>query len=231
MNWKLKPAIRKLIPFYVNGTLSEKEKKAVEGAINNDEQARGEVDAWIHIQSVISDQPQQDPSPMIWQRVLAAAHTTERGRQSSLPVYQGFLAGAKLTISILVSLWLVIRPGVMLQWSVERDGMINYRIYRASQGSSQFELIKEVTAQIDRSRYNYVDTSLIPGKDYVYRVEAIPPTGAPTFSQVVQGRYLEILPGQLAILLTSIITGYGIVFLIHSWPALIKHKSQTKLAV
>jgi anti-sigma-K factor RskA len=63
MNKKSQKTIKELLPFYVNGSLSLKEKADVEASIGRDEGARAEVNAWEQIHAVVISQPQQDPSP------------------------------------------------------------------------------------------------------------------------------------------------------------------------
>jgi len=201
---------RKLLPWYVNGSLSEHEREEVEAGISRDDRARVEVEAWKQIQTVVTSQPQRMPSPVVRQRLMAIIRVPTASYTKVTQPSWSLLAGALLTLSVLILLWLVVRPGVVLQWSLERDGMSSYRIYRASQGSSQFELVTEIPAQANRLRYNFVDALLMPGRNYIYRVEGIQADGVSTFSQIVNGRSQDVILGQLALILTSMIVGYGI---------------------
>ncbi len=229
MSRKSSKANKQLIPYYLNGTLSEREKKAVEEIIRRDENAYIENKAWKQLKFVLSDLPQRDPSPVVWERVSTVIQ--HEGKYVPFPLRKSFLPGTVLAILISILLWFLIQPGIMLQWSIKQDGMISYRIFRAPLGSTQFELIKEVAAKADQLNYSYLDPAVFPGRNYVYRVEAIPITGIPAYSQVVNGTYREVLPGQAALILSSIISGYGIVFLIQSWKILPRQKTRYKLAI
>jgi hypothetical protein len=208
-------SIRKLIPWYINGSLSPNEVKEVSFVIRQDDQVRNEYEAWKQIHAAVTSQEQRVPSAVVRQQIMSSLlrPNVNRGMLGESSRY--LLAGALLTLTILILLWLAVRPGVVLQWSIERDGMTSYRVYRASPGSNQFELIKEVTAQTEQYQYRFIDTLLIPGKNYIYRVEGIRSNGVATLSQVVNSSALDILPGQLALILTSIIIGYGVVIFIH----------------
>lgn len=212
MIWISKHSIRKLLPFYLNGTLSKKEKGRVEKAMDKDAYARGDLSTWTSIKSSVIEQPRYNPSPLVWDKLLTAVQMSREKKLPLLPLWRSFLVGTIMAIFMMAALWFVIRPGVMLDWSVQHEGMVGYKLYRADLGSTQFKLIKVVTARIGQQRYSYTDILLLPGKDYVYRVEAIPATGNPVYSQEVSGKYLEILPGQAALLITSIIFGYGMAF-------------------
>jgi hypothetical protein len=58
----------------------------------------------------------------------------------------------------LLVLWGIVRPGVLLEWSVEGSGLAAYRIYRAEEGSAEFQLLEEIPAETGAGRYRYIDT-------------------------------------------------------------------------
>jgi hypothetical protein len=221
---KSQQSFRKLLPWYVNRSLSALECEAVEAGISRDDRARAEVDAWKQIQTAVTSQPQRMPSSQVRQRLMAIIREpTASFTRVTRPSWSLF-AGALLTLSVLILLWLAVRPGVVLQWSLERDRMTSYRIYRASHGSSQFELVTEIPAQANRLRYSFVDALLMPGRNYIYRVEGIHADGVSTFSQIVNSHSQDVLPGQLALILTSVIIGYGIVIVMRQWTLLSQRK-------
>ncbi len=216
MTKKTPRIILDLIPFYVNDTLAKKEIKVVQDAIDRDAKAGEVKSSWHKIRLIMIHQEQAEPSSAVLPRILSAIH--EPVVRRSVHIGYRALAGTGLALLVFVILWSVVQPGVLLPWSVKHDGMIIYRIYRAPRDSDNFQLIKEISGQSDRVKYRYVDALLIPGQSYIYRVEGIPKNGTPAYSEEVHGNYLEILPGQLALLITSLITGYGIVFFIQAWP-------------
>ena len=221
---------KELLPFYVNGSLAPKESKDVDVVLTKNDWARADVDSWKGIQTAITNQPQRNPSSFVWQRVVAVIHEPVGNRQQMAQMHLGLLAGLLLAFCILILLWFTVRPGVVLQWSLDQDGINSYRIFRASHGSNQFELITEIASQNNRMTYTYVDAFLIPGKDYIYRVEGVRVNGESVFSQKIPGRYLEILPGQLALIFTSLVAGFGITFLGQYWLSFSSQKAIRKFA-
>jgi len=201
--------LSELFPWYVNGTLSPSEREKVEARLGEQKEACTELRAWQTLQAGMASQPALSPSPIVRQRVLAAIRqplATHRSRFSAIHL----MGGTALSLCILILLWLAVRPGVVLQWSVEKDGVEEFKIYRASQESDSFELVGKVSARSERSAYTFVDTLLVPGRVYTYRVEGLHPDGVTAFSPVVTGRSLDALPAQMALLLTSAVLGYGI---------------------
>jgi hypothetical protein len=207
-------SIRKLIPWYINGSLSPDEAEEVAYVIKQDDRARIEYEAWKHIHAAVASQEQRVPSAVDRQQIMSSLHQPNLYKGILGQSSRNLLAGALLTLSILILLWLVVRPGVVLQWSIEKDGMTSYRIYRASQGSSQYEMLKEIPTQANQWRYNFVDTLLVPGRNYIYRVEGIGADGVSAHSRTVNGRSLDILPSLLVLILASMIVGYGIVIVV-----------------
>lgn len=222
---KAQHSLREKFPWYVNHSLSSQEQDEVKNTINQDAQARSEIEAWQQIRSAMISLPQQVPSPLVRQRVMTLIHSPISGKKQASQWGWSFLAGALLTFSMLILLWLALRPGVVLQWSLERDGMTSYRIYRASLGSSQFELIKEIPARADRQQYSFVDAFVLPGRNYVYRVEGVRSDGVTSLSPIVTGGSRDVIPGQLSVIMTSLIVGYGIVIFLRNWMLIVKLRS------
>jgi hypothetical protein len=207
MFWKPNRSIRKLIPWYINDSLSPSEQGVVKSGISGDDGARTDFEAWKQIHLAVISQDQQVPSVLVHQRIMANLHESPLARGKYTWSGWNLLAGTLLTLSVLILLWLAVQPGVVLQWSLNGDGVTSYRIYRAMQGSSQYEMLKEIPARVNQWEYDFVDTLLVPGKNYKYRVEGIGADGASAYSRSVDGRYLDILPGQLALILARRVVG------------------------
>jgi hypothetical protein len=94
-------------------------------------------------------------------------------------------------------------------WSVSDSPLTAFRVYRVPVGGADFELLSEVPAQPDVQQYTYVDAHLLPGQSYVYVVEGLGVEGQSAFSQAITVNALEALPGQLAILVASLVIAYG----------------------
>lgn len=215
---KTKQRLFENIPWYVNKSLPAKESIEIEKEVNRDTHARDQKTAWEQIQTALINQPIKNPPPIVEQRVFASIH------ESSIKVTQKryggweFLSGILLTVSILIILWLAIQPGVVLQWSSKPDGVIAYRIYRTTKINNQFELIKEIPFRSGNQQYNFVDCLLYPGQKYLYKVEEVHSNGKISSSPIVNGHSEDVFPAQLALLVTSIIAGFGLVIFTKKLP-------------
>lgn len=200
--------VRALLPWHLNGTLSAAEQQEVTAWLRDDAEARAELADWQQVQAAVAEQPPQFPSSQVQQRVMAEVRARSIARR---PVFTWpqLAWGAALAMAVLVMLWITVQPGIVLQWAVADGPPMAFRVYRAPAGSADFGLIGELAADIDAQNYSYVDTRLLPGQRYVYRVEAVGHSGQMTASQAITASALEALPGQLAILLTSLMVGYG----------------------
>jgi hypothetical protein len=117
-----------------------------------------------------------------------------------------------LTLLLAATLiWQALPPGIVLQWSVEGSTPETFRVYRAEVDAgieSRFELLDELPATAQAQKYTFIDFRLLPGQEYLYRVEGLNSAGQPAASQTITGQGVDALPGQLAILLVFIFTGY-----------------------
>jgi hypothetical protein len=119
---------RKLLPWFINDTLSAHEREKVETVIKGDELLRTEGETWMRIRTAVNNQPQREPSPLVWPRVMASIHESLGAKRQTALSNLSILAGALMTLTVLILLWLTVQPGFVLQWSLEKDGMTSYRI-------------------------------------------------------------------------------------------------------
>ena len=188
-----------LLPWYLNHSLSAAEQSTAE------DQARRSPERlhlWQSIRLAAMSQPSHTPAAVIRQRVLAQASGARRTSRAArwLPA----VSGAAVTMLALLLLWSVVRPGIGLQWSVDGPVPIAFRVYRAPAGSDRFEIVREIPAQSGKVDYAFVDTALWPGQVYQYRVEAV---NAETVSATIAANGADVLPAQLAIVLSSLLIG------------------------
>lgn len=204
---------RDLMPWYLSGTLSPAETKAMEAWLQDDPEARVELEAWERVRSLVAGQPEPEPSPAVWRRVQSRLQAEASDRQVSMLPRLAW--GLALAVGVLVLLWAVLRPGITLEWSAQGEPLTGFRIYRAPLGSADFGLVGEVAADPKAQAYTYTDARPWSGQTYVYRVEALGPEGETAASQAITAGALDALPSQLAALLTSLIVGCGAAALIH----------------
>jgi lipopolysaccharide/colanic/teichoic acid biosynthesis glycosyltransferase len=158
------------------------------------------------LRSAISAQPAIAPSPAVRQQLLAQIKTRRPApRLFARPI--AWLVGSAVALVLLVALWFVVQPGIALQWSVAGTGASTYRVYRAPVNGEEFNLISEVPARSDSQAYSFTDITSLPGQTYTYVIEAVTRDGQTTLSPFAVGRGLDVLPAQLALVLTSLVVG------------------------
>jgi hypothetical protein len=209
-----------LLPWYLNDTLTGEEKKAVDILLRQEPNSQRELEAWRNIQKVLSNQPQQTPSPYLWNEIIHRLSEKREPRHAfgHLRSLGGFIAGLAITLAVLILLWLIIRPGIVLNWSISDDGMQSYRIFRAPQGTTDYKLLSQVRAKPGKIEYTYIDSLLLPWQNYSYIVEGVSQEGQDILSQTISTSARQALPGQLSLLITSLIVGFSILLLLQYWP-------------
>jgi hypothetical protein len=212
---RLSKRAKELLPWYVNGRLTTTEQEAVERWLHHSPDGLAELAEWQQVRTAVSGQAQQEPSPEAWRRVTARVRSLDdsHGQPQILPRL-AWVWGGMLAVAIVALLWVVVQPGIVLQWSVNDGPLTAFRVYRAPVGSTDFELVYEIRAQPDSEEYTFIDAALWPGQTYVYRVEGLNPGEQPAVSQAITANALEALPSQLAVILVGLIGGYGAAMLV-----------------
>lgn len=185
-----------LLPWLLNHSLPAADQPSAEDQARRSPE---QLTAWQAVRSAAVSQPLQAPPLAVRQRLLARAQV-----KSKMPRGLPVLSGAVLAVLALLLLWNVVQPGIGLQWSVNGALPAAFRIYRAPAGSDRFEIVREIPAQSGIIDYSYVDTALMPGQSYRYRVEAV---NAETASATIAANGVDLLPTQLTIVLSSLLVG------------------------
>ncbi len=201
-----------LLPWYANHTLSAVEHETVEEWVETKPEVASQLAAIENVRLVVNAQPRLLPSPAVRRQLLARIHT-ERRTAVRLD-RSAWSIGLLVALVLLVALWAVVQPGIALQWSVDGNGASAYRIYRAPAGSKDFNLLGEIPAQTNAQAYSFIDSTSLPGLTYTYVVEAVTQNGQTSLSPLAVGRGWDVLPAQLALILTSILAGLMAMMLI-----------------
>jgi hypothetical protein len=216
----IRKALHSLLPEYANNTLSPVKRQLVAWWLKRDAAARAELHALQHLREAMQAQPIAFPSPEVFRSLQTRIHTLAKNPPAAARSERGFwrawAGGMGLIFLSLILLWNALPPGIVLQWSAEGGQPVAFRIYRAtaSDQPGDFELVREMSARKDSATpdshtYTFRDFLLLPGQEYVYRVEVIDQNGLST-SQTIISDAMEALPGQLATLLATVIIGYGL---------------------
>ena len=188
-----------LLPWYLNHSLSAAEQSVAEDQARHTPQR---LHIWQGVRLAAMSQPARMPSALVRQRVLAQARSA--AQSGRIPRWLPAASGVVVTVLAMLLLWSVVRPGIGLQWSVDGATPIAFRVYRAPSGSDRFQIVREIPAQSGVVDYSFVDTALWPGQMYQYRVEAV---NAEAVSATIAANGADVLPAQLAIVLSSLLIG------------------------
>ena len=192
-----------LLPWYLNHSLTSGEQPAGEDQAR---QASQRLAVWQAVRSAALGQPVRVPPAAMRQRILAQVQVKRR-----TPRWLPVVSGAVLALLAMLLLWNVVQPGIGLQWSVDGAVPVAFRVYRAPAGSDRFEFVREIPTQPGVMNYTYVDTALWPGQTYQYRVEAV---NAETASATIAANGAEVLPTEVAIVLSSVLIGLAGTYLL-----------------
>jgi hypothetical protein len=207
-----------LTPWYVNQTLARGEYECYEAWLDEHPDARDELRLWQTINRAVSEQPRLAPHSRVFEQINSRIGVHRHSLKLNWRVFPAMASGFAAALIVFVLLWLVVKPGITMRWSVNGALPASFRVYRAPIGSQAYELIGEIKSQDNQSVYQYRDLIFVPGRAYLYRVEGINNSGEITFSKVVINDPRSILPGQMIILLTSVIMGYVCLSLIKYLP-------------
>ncbi len=214
-------ALKDLLAEYVNGRLAPDKRRQVDAWLETSPQAREELQSWQRIYSAMQDRPLHTPSRAVWltieRQVMQPEKSTQRGTA-------GLLEGFVLAAITLLLLWWALRPGVLLEWTVSGDSLAAYRIYRSPGDGHEFVLLGEVAGKPGEVQYRFLDALFLPGQQYIYQVEGVTSTGVSIVSQRVASQPMAALPGQLAILISSLVLGVLAAVLVRNWGASSPHR-------
>jgi hypothetical protein len=207
-----------LTPWYVNQTLAQSEIESYEAWLDEHPDAKDELRLWQAINRAVLEQPRFAPHSRVFEQInshIGEHRTSLKFNWRILPAIASGLAAAMI---VFVLLWLIVKPGITMRWSVNGVVPATFRVYRAPTGSPAYELIGEIKSEDNQFVYQYRDLIFVPGRSYLYRVDGINSSGEITFSKAVINDTRSILPGQLIILLTSVIMGYVCLSIINYLP-------------
>jgi hypothetical protein len=186
------------------------------------------------LRQAVIDQPLEKPDARVRQRVFSQIQAQNRtkmepttGKWGTL----GWLSAILFTLAIAILLWVAVQPGVRLEWSVNGEGLAGYRVYRAAQGSDTYELIGVVPYQQNLTQYSFVDAMLLPGQVFIYKVEGVGISGDLALSRSIASSPFVALPGQLAILFSSLVVGVTLTLLIQNWPSTLRLRQTPFIAI
>ena len=168
---------------------------------------------WDELRNLVAQQPEVEPPPEVERCLLAHLRVREAERLTPAPTWRSVTQGVLVAIIVTALLWGLLKPGLVLEWEVEAASGILFRISRAPQKTAKFVTVHELAATSSTGSYRYIDPFVWPGTRYSYRVEALDARGEVLAEHLLLVDGLLALPGQLAVLATGLMVGYGTVVL------------------
>jgi hypothetical protein len=205
--------MRDLLPYYVNGTLPPEKRQAVEIWLQEHPEAQDDLAAWSALRSAVVQRKIVYPSADTLQRIYSRLSDTNKPVMTRYYAWLPRALGLAMMVVAVIALWLSVRPGVVLEWKVSGEVPSTFRVYRAMDYAGSYRLIREIAAEPGVEQYRFVDTLLIPGLNYSYRVEGVRQDNTLTASKSVSSSSLSVLFSIFAILLVSSMIGYAVILL------------------
>lgn len=163
------------------------------------------------LQAIVSSQEELLPSPSVKQHIMAEIR---QPAQSWLEPAFRWATSVAMAFLVMLVLWSIVQPGAVLAWQSPQE-VTFFRVYRAPAGSASYELLREIETQQEVTQYTFLDPLLIPGKDYQYRIEGLQEGGELAFQETVLGNTAQVLPAQLAIMLSSLMLTLSMLSLVN----------------
>ena len=201
--------LMELIPWYLNGTLTGAELEAVENFVLHDPQGKAALAKYQRLRLLFRPEDLKHPPDGVEERLFDRIRSQS---SEQLGILHPYALG--LSMVILVLLWVIIRPGVILNWRVAGGEVTSFKVYRANADGSKLLMLDEVPAEEVMTQYSYVDLFAWPFKAYVYSVEGMNRSTSLGTSIVTTSPAMIALPGQVALICASFISGYGLILLI-----------------
>jgi hypothetical protein len=213
----IRKIITSLIPRYVQGASSSFEKKLVRHFADQDPVLKEEVQQQLALKSMTRRQPVFHPSPAVLPALQAKIAAMPVRSEAQLP----FSTWALGMVMVFLALFIFIQtipPGIQLKWSAQGEPLAGFRVYRAVEGTDQFELLTELKYSPDTSNYTFLDPMSLPGRQYTYRVDGLSLEGETIVRESLMANGADALLGQIVVLVTALLMMYGMVMLIRRIP-------------
>jgi len=199
-----------LLPWFINESLSADEQQWVETWLQHNPEASSLWNDTQRIASAISSQEATTPDSLIESRLFTKIRQASENRKSFNILQWAW--SLPLAAILVVILLVLVQPVTQLQWSVRDDNLAAFRVYRATAGSTTFELLGELPAADGQTNYEFTDeTSSFSIKNYHYVIAIVTQNGSTAVSPAVSSNTLMTFASQFALLLTSFILTFGMI--------------------
>ena len=175
--------VQKLIPWYLNETLSERERTAVERHLQRCSGCREELSWWSEMADRVAGQPSLPISDALPNSLLDRLDQ-EPGRSQPVGVWRPALAFVAVLI-LLVAILELPSTQLQLEWTAGNAELVDsFSIYRSRSAGQPEELVySSPPEQLQQGGgFSYTDLSVRPNTPYYYWLEAKDNFGASTIT-------------------------------------------------
>ena len=166
-----------LTPWYANQTLDADEAERYQAWLESHPQGEGDLRFWQEVRMTVAEQARWSPQPGALQQTQARLREIAISPGSGRRTLPAIASAAAVMVIVFVLLWVVVKPGVTLRWSVRGITPTGFRIYRAPANSPDYRLVAEIAARNDQLAYQFNDLLTVPGLSYRYRVDGVGGSG------------------------------------------------------
>ena len=199
------------LPAYANGSLRGPQRWLIRLWLRARPETARALEGLRHLQGAIRTEATPQPTAVAWHgiRERIQVRPAQNPMTSKIRAQLWGLTALLLAISA-AFLWNILPPGIVLEWSFDGFTPEEFRVYRAAENTEgnletlDYAIVEEVPFDGGLEAYRFTDLRLVPGKTYVYRVEAVDPNGFLLASNFVAADALQALPGQAALLLAGL---------------------------
>jgi hypothetical protein len=112
-----------------------------------------------------------------------------------------------------VILWIIVKPGVELGWSLDENVPTTFHVYRTLAKDGNRKLIGVIHANSDNQEQEFFDI-LTPAFRSIYSIEGVTKNGQEFSSQTLVVNTSEVILTQITILAISILLGWETVMIL-----------------
>lgn len=210
MKRRIDSYFNELMPLFVNGRLGGLRRRMFAAWLRRSASGRQRLAAAKALRQAVSVGP-DTPSAAVWNRIRSEIQVEAAAGVPARP--QAWHWGMGLAVLLIILAWFAFPPSVVLEWSVQGSQPEAFHVYRSTLGTDDFQLLEEIPAVEAQSAYRFVDLQLIPGRQAVYKIEAIRENGVVVTNELVVPDGGVALPNQLALLLSGGVLVYGLLVL------------------
>jgi hypothetical protein len=217
---KLRQLVGSWYPLYANNTLSRPKRMVTRFWLSRSKTAQIEFQAIRTLQSSLLSQPTLAPKPEALKRIQEKVTTDVQTGRIFSRQWQPWAIPLGLLIVAGILLWQALPPVITLAWSAQGQELKTFKVYRGISDASapitgdDFVLIGVVPADSIDNTYTITDAPLLPGKNILYRIDAVNDQGILATTRTLAGNGISALLGQIALMLIALFVVYVLWYLL-----------------